>query len=83
MFGQVVEIKRVTAPAATASPEWYLSHIDGCLSSFAALLGITNREETLAALKSYLDKHKAPDLFEETIRKKSIQRGTLAEGGKQ
>lgn len=82
-FGQVVEIQRVTAPAATASPEWYLSHIDGCLSSFAALLGINTREEALISLKSYLGKHKAPDLFEETTRKKSIQRGTLLEGGQQ
>lgn len=31
------EVKRVWRPAQV-SPDWHLSHIDGCLSSFAALL---------------------------------------------
>jgi len=77
----VCEIKRVYRSAGVASPEWYLSHIDGCLSSFAALVGITNRDDALHELQRRLSRRNNARDFETTCIKKAIQRGTLSEGG--
>ena len=67
--------------AGNVSPEWHLSHIDGCLSSFAALLGITNRDDALHALQSRLTRRNNAKDFETACIKKAIQRGTLSDGG--
>ncbi len=74
-------IQRVYGSSGNASPEWHLSHIDGCLSSFAAFLGITNREDALNELNNRLTKRNNAADFETACRKKAIQRGTLSEGG--
>lgn len=74
-------VTRVYRRAGTVSPEWHLSHIDGCLSSLAAYLGITNREEALRELKSRLARRNNAADFETACIKKAIQRGTLSEGG--
>lgn len=58
----------------------HLSHIDGCLSSFAALLGITNRDAAIKELQRHLGRRNAKD-FEEACIKKAIQNGTLSDGG--
>ncbi len=80
-FGPEGEVKRVSGSAGFASPEWHLSHIDGCLSSFAALLGITNRADALRELeRRLLLRNNAAD-FETACVKKAIQHGTLTEGG--
>lgn len=81
-FGQPVKVKRNTSSAGTANLEWHLSHIEGCLSSFAALLGITNRDEAIQALKDHLDNYKSPEQFEEATRKKSIRLGMIEGGSK-
>jgi hypothetical protein len=75
------EVKRVCGSAGTASPEWHLSHIDGCLSSFAALLGITNRDDALRELQRRLARRNNTTDFETACIKKAIQHGTLSEGG--
>ena len=75
------EIKRVCRSTSAASPEWHLSHIDGCLSSFAAHLGITNRDDALQELQSRLTRRNNAKDFETAAIKKSIQRGTLSDGG--
>jgi len=75
------EIKRVYRSEGTVSPEWHLSHIDGCLSSFAALLGITNREDALHELQNRLIRRNNATDFEKACIKKAIQRGTLSDGG--
>ena len=75
------EVKRVCGSAGAASPEWHLSHIDGCLSSFAALLGITNRDDALHELQSRLTRRNNAKDFETACIKKAIQRGTLSNGG--
>ncbi|MBW4054387.1 MAG: hypothetical protein HIU83_03090 [Proteobacteria bacterium] len=59
----------------------HLSHIDGCLSSFAAFLGITNRLDALQELQSRLTKRNNAADFETACIKKAIQRGTLSDGG--
>jgi len=73
-------IKRGQRPTGAASPEWHLSHIDGCLSSFAALLGLTSREAALQELQNRLTKRNNAPEFATACRKKAIQRGTVAEG---
>ncbi len=75
------EVKRAYRSAGTTSPEWHLSHIDGCLSSFAALQGITNRDDALHELKICLTRRNNAADFETTCIKKAIQRGTLSDGG--
>lgn len=83
--GSDSDVKRVyrsaTNMAEAVSPEWHLSHIDGCLSSFAAFLGITNRDEALRALQSRLARRNNAKDFETACIKKAIQRGTLSDGG--
>lgn len=75
------EIKRVYKSAGAVSPEWHLSHIDGCLSSLAAHLGITNRDDALHELQSRLTRRNNAKDFETACIKKAIQRGTLSDGG--
>ena len=76
-FGADKEVKRVCGSARTVAPEWYLSHIDGCLASFAALLGITNRNDALDELQSRLTRRNNATDFKTACIKKAIQRGTL------
>jgi len=83
-FGQNVpgkEIKRSYGSAGVINPEWHLSHIDGCLSSFAALLGITNRDDALHELQSRLSRRNNAKDFEIACIKKALQRGTLSKEG--
>ena len=75
------EVKRVCGSAGTASPEWHLSHIDGCLSSFAARLEITNRDDALHELQRRLTRRNNATDFETACIKKAIQHGTLSKGG--
>jgi hypothetical protein len=74
------EVKRIHKSAETVSPEWHLSHIDGCLSSLAAHLGITNRDDALRELQSRLTRRNNAKDFEIACTKKAIQRGTLSDG---
>jgi hypothetical protein len=76
-----IDVKRVYRSTGTVSPEWHLSHIDGCLSSFAALLGITNRDDALHELQSRLMRRNNATDFETACIKKALQRGTLSDGG--
>lgn len=75
------QVHRDYGTSGAASPEWHLSHIDGCLSSFAAFLGITNRDDALHELQSRLTKRNNAADFETACIKKAIQRGTLSDGG--
>lgn len=75
------QVHRDYGTSGAASPEWHLSHIDGCLSSFAAFLGITNRVDALQELQSRLTKRNNAADFETACIKKAIQRGTLSDGG--
>jgi len=77
----VEELKPVSASKGEVSLDWYLSHIDGCLSSLASRLGITNREEALRELQDRLDRKNDAKDFEEACIKKAIQKGTLSDGG--
>ncbi|NTW99246.1 MAG: hypothetical protein HGB35_04825 [Geobacteraceae bacterium] len=76
------QVHRDYGTSGGASPEWHLSHIDGCLSSFAAFLGITNRLDALQELQSRLIKRNNAADFEIACIKKAIQRGTVSGGGR-
>jgi hypothetical protein len=80
-LGPDCKVKRVYGSTGNASPEWHLSHIDGCLSSFAALLGVTTREDALRELGIRLNRRNNAVDFETACRKKAIQYGTLNQGG--
>ncbi|MGA2782862.1 MAG: plasmid replication initiation factor [Smithella sp.] len=81
-FGQNTgnEIERIYRPETTAPEDWYLSHIDGCLSSLAALRGIKNRDTAINELQKLLNKRNNEQEFETACIKKAIQRGTLSKG---
>ncbi len=76
------QVHRDYGTSGTASPEWHLSHIDGCLSSFAAILGITTRLDALQELQIRLTKRNNASDFETACRKKAIQLGTVSGGGR-
>jgi len=82
-FGQNTgnEIERIYRPETTAPEDWYLSHIDGCLSSLAALRGITNRDDAISELQIRLTRRNNAKDFQTACIKKAIQRGTLSDGG--
>lgn len=83
-FGQNAtgnEVQRVYRQEVTAPVEWYLSHIDGCLSSLSALRGIKKRNDAINELQSLLNKRNNEKDFETSCIKKAIQRGTLFEEG--
>ncbi len=75
------EITRVYRLPGIGSQEWHLSHIEGCLSSFAAHLGISNRDEALNELQRRLSKRRDEREFETDCIKKAIRLGTLSDGG--
>jgi hypothetical protein len=75
------EVKRIYRLETSGRLEWYLSHIDGNLSSFASLLGITNRPDALRELERRLTRRNNEKNFEAECLKKAIGRGTLADGG--
>ena len=75
------EVKRFYRSTGNASLEWYLSHIDGCLSSLAAHLGIKNRDDAIGELQIRLNRRNNAKDFVTACIKKAIQRGTLSEGG--
>ena len=79
--GPAEEVKRVHQSAVAVSREWHLSHIDGCLSSLAAFLGITNRDDALNELQIRLARRNNEKDFENACIKKAIQRGTLSREG--
>ncbi|NLE25332.1 MAG: plasmid replication initiation factor [Clostridiaceae bacterium] len=79
----VEEVTRICRSTETASLKWLLSHMDGCLSSFAARLGITDREEALTELQNRLAGRNNIKEFEVACIKKAIQLGTLSAGGEQ
>jgi hypothetical protein len=81
--GSTNEIKRNISGSGEASLEWHLSHIDGCLSSLAAMLGIRNRDEALQELQRRLERRNNALDFATACQKKAIQRGTSSDGGKQ
>lgn len=74
-FDNSAPVQRNYGASGAASPEWHLSHIDGCLSSFAALLGLSNRVDALRELETRLTRRNNAQEFETACRKKAIQRG--------
>jgi len=48
-FGTVVNVER-SIQAAKANDSWYVKHIAGCLSGFAAIRGVGDLDEAWAAL---------------------------------
>lgn len=75
------DIKRVYTSDKTVSEKWHISHMGGCLSSFAARRGITNRQEALREFQDCLSKCNNEKDFEAACIKKAIALGTLSNGG--
>ena len=80
-FGPIAEVKRNLSGSGDASVEWFLSHIDGCLSSFAARLGAENREEALEELGKRLNRRN-PEEFKKKTAKRAISSGIVQKKGR-
>ena len=76
-----ISVKRNYRQTGTAPVDWYLSHIDGCLSSLAARLGLRKRDDALKELQLLLNKRNNEKDFESACIKKSIELGTLSKRG--
>jgi hypothetical protein len=68
-FGPVMETKRDLKGSNTASVDWYLSHVDGCLASIAARRGIDNRQEALLEVTSMLSERSEIDFTAKTTKR--------------
>lgn len=79
-FGPATELKRNLGGSGEVSIEWYLSHIDGCLTSVAARLGVENREEALRELAKRLNFRSAGD-FNKQVVMKAITLGLAGKEG--
>ncbi len=79
-FGPALMLKRNLAGSNTASVDWYISHIDGCLSSFAARLGIENRQEAFRELETRLHNCRNENTFNKKLMKKAVSLGWSANG---
>ncbi len=80
-FGPAIPLKRNLSGSNTASVDWYVSHMEGCLCSFAARLGIENREDALRELKARLSRCGNEKSFNEKLGKKAVSLGKAGNGG--
>lgn len=78
-FGPVQSIRR-TFSSGNAPPEWHIKHIAGLLPSFAAQLGIFDRQEAFHALGRQVMRQLDEQTFFERTRKKALQLGILPDG---
>ncbi|SPF44041.1 conserved hypothetical protein [Syntrophobacter sp. SbD1] len=74
-FGPAMTVNRNLVGTNDTSIEWHLSHIGGCLSSFAARLGIDNRQDALRAFEAQLLNHMSERTFRKQYEKKAISLG--------
>lgn len=75
-FGAAVAQRRHTSDSI-ASVEWYVSHISGCLPSFAARLNINNRDEAITTLIEHIDGYWKQKDYENEFNKRTIRLGQL------
>jgi len=73
-FGEVLEVSRVRFHQLPET-EWYVPHIAGCLTGYAARKGIGSLTEALTALEIDLRDHFHERDFREEVATKSIQAG--------
>jgi len=71
-FGQAEDLKRCYGTTATASTAWLVSHMDGCLSSYGARIGIWNRQRALTHLGESLTLHASEQEFTVKCQKKAL-----------
>lgn len=76
-LGPERDIQRVYRQDSQASVEWFVSHIAGCLPSFAARLNISDYREAIMALGKRLYFHWDKKNFESEFLKRSIKLGRL------
>jgi len=76
-FGTVVNVERCIE-AANADDSWYVKHIAGCLSSFAAIRGMRDLDEALAALDMEVRRVINQQVFADAAHAKALERGMEA-----
>ena len=81
-FGTPIPLVRQAAHTE-ADASWYVSHVAGCLVSYAARKGHLSLEETLQALTPELRQYFANGAFAEKLHIKRIQKGAIPCDGKE
>jgi hypothetical protein len=74
-FGPMVEACRSFESETSADAGWYISHIAGCLPSFAARSGDKSLDDALNSLKSKVSTYWANKDFIEELQRRSIKLG--------
>ncbi len=79
-FGPVFDLDRRENKIPVADVDWYVSHVSGCLVSFAARLGLPTVNKALAELDERVANHWGANKWDDEYRKRRIQQGEADEG---
>jgi len=74
-LGPATQVQRIFASDLLASVDWYVSHIAGCLPSFAARLGIHDFNDALNRLGNEVTLYWFDRKYNEEFKKRSIKVG--------
>lgn len=80
-FGPACTISRARTGIPAMSPDWYISHMSGCLKSMAACLGCKTIDDALAVFGEKARAYWAQKSWEDAYTRKRIQLGRIEEGG--
>lgn len=78
-FGHLTEIVKPDKVNELASIEWYVSHIGGCLPSYAARRGAKNFDEAMTALQNDICLHWYEKKFQDELEKRILKLGNEIE----
>ncbi len=74
-IGPSADVQRIFDAGLLASVEWYVSHIAGCLPSFAARLGIHDFNEALNRLGNEVTQYWFSRQYDQEFQKRSVKVG--------
>jgi len=74
-LGPAIQVQRTFTGTTPASIDWLLAHINGCITSVAARLGISDRKEVLTRLEEEISSKYTESSFQEGFVKRAIRLG--------
>ena len=80
LFGPVFDLDRRKDKLPAVNVDWYVSHIAGCLVSFAAKLGHKSVAEAIKELDQRVIEHWEQKPWDDEYRKRRIQQGEADDG---
>jgi len=80
-FGPVLDLPRAVEVPRVIDVDWYVSHLSGCLSSYAAGIGEPDLWSAMAKLQEASAEWWAERDWDGEYRKRRIERGEAADAG--